>query len=53
MLASCYICLNYKVKKWQVIKNTMESGFMRKNLKQTGFTGEVTYGVRYAGAAVE
>jgi hypothetical protein len=26
---------------------------MRKNLKQTGFTGEVTYGVRYAGAAVE
>jgi hypothetical protein len=53
MWASCYICLNYKVKNGQVIINTLGSGFMRKNLKQMGFTKEVTYSARYAAAVVE
>jgi hypothetical protein len=53
MCASCYICINYKVKIGQVIKNTVVSGFMRKILKQTVFTKEVTCCARYAAAVVK
>jgi len=53
MWASCNICFNYKVKKWQVIKKHNGIRIYKGEPDAEGFTKEVTYSVRYAAAIVE